>query len=77
MGRADLIGNGKHHWIPTFQPMKDGSYVGARRKNSSAVGSEVKGRTGASSAAAAPMRVAAKSGRINTQHTGLPPRKQK
>jgi uncharacterized radical SAM protein YgiQ len=80
MGRADLIGNGKHHLIPTFQPMTDGSYVGARRKNSSTVGAKVKGRTGGSTAApapAAPMRVAAKPGRILTQHTGLPPRKQK
>lgn len=34
MGRADLIGNGKHHLIPTFQPMTDGSYQSARRKNS-------------------------------------------
>jgi uncharacterized radical SAM protein YgiQ len=77
MGRADLIGNGKHHLIPTFQPMTDGSYVGARRKNSNVVGSKVKGRTGASSAVAAPLRVEAKPGRILTQHTGLPPRKQK
>jgi uncharacterized radical SAM protein YgiQ len=80
MGRADLIGNGKHHLIPSFQPMTDGSYVGARRKNSNVVGAKVKGRTGASTAAvapAAPMRVAAKPGRILTQHTGLPPRKQK
>jgi hypothetical protein len=80
MGRADLIGNGKHHLIPSFQPMTDGSYVGAWRKNSNVVGSKVKGRTGASTAAvapAAPMRVAAKPGRILTQHTGLPPRKQK
>ncbi len=77
MGRADLIGNGKHHLIPTFQPMTDGSYVGARRKNSNVVGSKVKGRTGASSAIAAPMRVEAKPGRMLTQHTGLPPRRQK
>ena len=34
MGRADLIGNGKHHLIPTFQPVTDGSYQSARRKNS-------------------------------------------
>jgi hypothetical protein len=34
MGRADLIGNGKHHLIPTFQPLTDGSYASARRKNS-------------------------------------------
>ncbi len=80
MGRAELIGNGKHHLIPSFQPLTDGSYVGARRKNSSTVGAKVKGRTGGSTAAqapTAPMRVAAKPGRILTQHTGLPPRKQK
>jgi Domain of unknown function (DUF3362) len=68
MGRADLIGNGKHHLIPSFQPLTDGSYVGARRKNSSAVGEKVKGRTGGSTSAVKP-------GRILTQHTGLPPRK--
>jgi uncharacterized radical SAM protein YgiQ len=80
MGRADLIGNGKHHLIPTFQPLTDGGYTSARRKNSNVVGSKVKGRTGGSSAVAAPaapMRVAAKQGRILTQHTGLPPRKTK
>ena len=32
MGRADLIGNGKQHLIPTFQPLTDGGYqVRARR----------------------------------------------
>jgi uncharacterized radical SAM protein YgiQ len=35
MGRADLIGNGKHHLIPTYQPATDGSYCSARRKNTS------------------------------------------
>jgi len=34
MGRADLIGNGKHHLIPSFQPATDGGYQSARRKNS-------------------------------------------
>ncbi|WP_027013849.1 YgiQ family radical SAM protein [Comamonas composti] len=34
MGRADLIGNGKHHLIPTFQPLVDGGYQSARKKNS-------------------------------------------
>jgi hypothetical protein len=37
MGRADLIGNGKHHLIPTWQPMTDGSYASPRRKNSTAL----------------------------------------
>lgn len=34
MGRADLIGNGKHHLVPTWQPATDGSYDSARKKNS-------------------------------------------
>ncbi|RYF16735.1 MAG: YgiQ family radical SAM protein [Comamonadaceae bacterium] len=43
MGRADLIGNGKHHLVPTYQPVTDGSYASPRRKNST--GSQpVKGR---------------------------------
>ncbi|WP_341911188.1 YgiQ family radical SAM protein [Polaromonas sp. YR568] len=59
MGRADLIGNGKHHLIPTFQPMTDGGYVSARKKNSTTV---------------ALKPVTPVKGRILTQHTGLPPR---
>ena len=61
MGRADLIGNGKHHLIPSFQPAGDGGYVSARRKNSTLAGTK-----------AAPTSV--KRGQILTQHTGLPPR---
>ncbi|MDH6594792.1 putative radical SAM protein YgiQ [Variovorax sp. TBS-050B] len=61
MGRADLIGNGKHHLIPTWQPLTDGGYTSARRKNSTA--------------APVKMPVAKPSkGRLLTQHTGLPPR---
>ncbi len=59
MGRADLIGNGKHHLIPTFQPITDGGYTSARRKNSTSAGAK-----------AAPVT----KGRVLTQHTGLPPR---
>jgi uncharacterized radical SAM protein YgiQ len=68
MGRADLIGNGRHHLIPTFQPLTDGGYTSARRKNSTAT---VPNSPGASTAAGpvAPVR-----GRLLTQHTGLPPR---
>jgi uncharacterized radical SAM protein YgiQ len=79
MGRADLIGNGKHHLIPTFQPVTDGGYQSARKKNSTPVGAKaseraaavVKQGKGAASGAGdeAPVR-----GRILTQHTGLPPR---
>ncbi len=59
MGRADLIGNGKHQLIPSFQPATDGGYTSARRKNSTA--------PVARAPTAAP-------GRMLTQHTGLPPR---
>ena len=62
MGRADLIGNGKHHLVPTFQPATDGSYQSARRKNSTPGGARTSTVT---------------RGRVLTQHTGLPPRKTK
>ena len=65
MGRADLIGNGKMHLIPTFQPQTDGGYTSARRKNST-----VAPKTGAA-------RAGVVKGRVLTQHTGLPPRKKK
>ncbi len=58
MGRADLIGNGKHHLIPAFQPVTGGSYSSARRKNSTV----------------APKPATPKRGKLLTQHTGLPPR---
>jgi uncharacterized radical SAM protein YgiQ len=59
MGRADLVGNGKHHLIPTFQPLGDGGYQSARKKNSTA---------------ATPKVAVPKRGNLLTQHTGLPPR---
>jgi uncharacterized radical SAM protein YgiQ len=64
MGRADLIGNGKQHLIPTWQPVTDGTYVSARKKNSTVQSK--------SAVPATPVR-----GRLLTQHTGLPPRKTK
>ena len=51
--------DGKHHLIPSFQPLTDGNYTSARRKNS----------TGGSARPVGPVK-----GRILTQHTGLPPR---
>jgi uncharacterized radical SAM protein YgiQ len=63
MGRADLIGNGKHQLIPKNQPAGsgDGSYSSPRKKNSSEGG-------GVS------LKVKPQKGRLLTQHTGLPPR---
>ena len=63
MGRSDLIGNGKQHLIPTFQPLTDGNYSSARRKNSTTVAAAIR----------LPVATPAK-GRMLTQHTGLPPR---
>lgn len=78
MGRADLIGNGKHHLIPTFQPMTDGGYQSARRKNSTPVGAKASERAAAvvkagGAASGSGGKVPVK-GRMLTQHTGLPPR---
>ncbi len=65
MGRADLIGNGKRHLIPSYQPATDGSYSSARRKNSTPAAKP----SARAAAAGAPRR-----GTLLTQHTGLPPR---
>ena len=37
MGLAHLIGNGKHHLIPTYQPATQGQYKSPRRTNSTPV----------------------------------------
>ncbi|TSE25468.1 Ribosomal protein S12 methylthiotransferase RimO [Tepidimonas sediminis] len=66
MGRADLIGNGKHHLVPAFQPVTDGGYRAPRRANSTPPGGKPPARA---AAPATPPK-----GRILTQHTGLPPR---
>jgi hypothetical protein len=63
MGRADLIGNGKHHLIPTYQPLTGGAYTSARRKNS----------TPAPGASATVRKGKVQAGTVLTQHTGLPP----
>jgi len=64
MGRTDLIGNGKHHLIPTWQPLGDEGYQSARKKNSSPPGVRSQPVV-----AGKPIK-----GRVLTQHTGLPPR---
>ncbi len=57
MGRADLIGNGKQHLIPAYQP----------------VGTAARVPIGPAATGAAPMRNAgAPAPRFRTQHTGLP-----
>jgi uncharacterized radical SAM protein YgiQ len=46
MGRSDLIGNGKHHLVPTFQPLAGKGYQSARRKNSTPPGTLLTQHTG-------------------------------
>ena len=89
MGRADLIGNGKHHLIPTFQPMTDGTYTSARKKNSTQspgtslskpLKGVIKNKTQVKSEPQAVLSGSlefnknVKRGQLLTQHTGLPPR---
>lgn len=71
MGRADLIGNGKRHLIPAFQPAGTEGYASARRKNSTPAGLKTSGVTAGRAARGA---AAPPSGTLLTQHTGLPPR---
>jgi len=63
MGRADLIGAGKHHLIPAWQPVGTGDAPEGRR-------SAAPGRESASTPQVAVARVG-KSLRFRTQHTGL------
>jgi len=70
MGRADLIGNGKQHLVPTYQPIGTGRAHEGRRKSKTAPDASPRA---AKAPAATPFR---------TQHTGLPrvptrPRPQK
>ena len=74
MGRADLVGNGKHHLIPTYQPLGDGGYQSARKKNSTPLSPDPRmnpptGKSKHVTASVKPVK-----GRLLTQHTGLPPR---
>ena len=64
MGRSDLIGNGKMHLIPTYQPKDGTGYKSARGKNSTPV-ERRKGRGAGGKV---------RKGQILSQHTGLPPR---
>ena len=74
MGRADLIGNGKHHLIPTYQ-------AGHRRRLHQRAAHQLPRRQGgrgrgvnAAAAGTSQRPNAPRPGQILTQHTGLPPR---
>ena len=88
LGREDLIGHGSQCLIPPYNPKLEGEdiYQSARKKNSSAAGDSVK-RTNKDSTAKKSGKKPTptsfgkkpnpKKGNFQTQHTGLPPRKQK
>ena len=80
MGRQDLIGNGKQHLIPTWQPLGDGGYQSPRRSNSTAGSSPGQRATvvaaGPRAAGSSAGQRTPRKGALLTQHTGLPPRSQ-
>jgi len=71
MGRADLIGNGKRHLIPAYQPAGT-----APASATPARGAQARSTPARVAPAPAPARSAAapRKGTLLTQHTGLPPR---
>jgi hypothetical protein len=80
MGRADLIGNGKQHLIPSWQPLTDGAYQSPRRTNSTQTPSKPAAKTPAKAKSAVGLKKPGQSprqGTVLTQHTGLPPRRKK
>ncbi|HPP98383.1 MAG TPA: DUF3362 domain-containing protein, partial [Ottowia sp.] len=72
MGRHDLIGSGKHHLIPAWQPAGTEGYQAPRRKNSTPSAA-----TGSLQKKKLPAHTKPAPGAILTQHTGLPPRRRK
>ena len=82
MGRVDLIGNGKQHLIPSWQPLGDGGYQSPRRTNSTQAPA---GKSQAAASGKSGQGVLRKpttpagqprKGQLLTQHTGLPPRRK-
>ena len=74
MGRADLIGNGKQHLIPSWQPLTDGGYQSPRKANSTQAPTQA---VKAKPVSGLKKPGAPRKGTLLTQHTGLPPRRKK
>lgn len=92
LGREDLIGHGSQCLIPPYNPKLEGEdvYQSARKKNSSAGGDSVKRSAKDNTAQKSGKKPTPssfgkkpsnqkqpKKGNFQTQHTGLPPRKQR
>ena len=69
MGRADLIGSGRHHLVPAYQPPGTGEKGG--RTAPRAAKARSRERLTRDSGGAGP-RPGEPAGRFRTQHTGLP-----
>ncbi len=67
MGRADLIGNGKRHLVPTWQPAGTGDQVEGRR-----ISPKAKGQYKGGQQKVAGKRNGGRSQPFATQHNGLP-----
>ncbi len=82
MGRADLIGNGKHHLIPTWQPLpgqcskadKGKYHVIPTMALDSARQSAAQGKAQGQAKVQGTPGKKPQPGQLLTQHTGLPPR---
>jgi len=76
MGRADLIGNGKQHLIPSWQPLTDGGYQSPRRANSTQAPAKTAANGKPASGGLKKPGQSPRKGTLLTQHTGLPPRRK-
>ncbi len=74
MGRHDLIGSGRHHLIPAWQPATGGAYPSPRRSNATSASAPPPAR--AQQKKKRPARAQPARGKVLTQHTGLPPRQR-
>ncbi len=71
MGRSDLIGNSKHHLVPSFQPAGTGLASEGKRRGASYV-DRLKRASGANATVDATNASKRQSAPFRTQHTGLP-----
>jgi radical SAM superfamily enzyme YgiQ (UPF0313 family) len=72
MGRADLIGSGKRHLVPAWQPAGTGGQAEGLRRSPAAAAPVARAGTGQPKRG--PGAAKKKPLRVLTQHTGLPPR---
>jgi hypothetical protein len=72
MGRSDLIGNGRHQLVPTYQPVGTGRGPEGRRRPRAHQPQENERARPPATAREKPSRIRTSSRPFRTQHTGLP-----